>query len=70
MNAVQASWYLLLIPMAIGISVIYRSLRETSYNEYWRSVIIMSIHIVVGISALSLVIGAFVQLVIPLLNQP
>ena len=70
MNAVQASWYLLLIPMAIGISVIYRSLRETSYNEYWRAVIIMTMQIVVGISALSLVIGAFVQLVIPLLNQP
>jgi hypothetical protein len=70
MNAVQTWWYLLLIPMAIGISMIYRSLRETSYNDYWRSVFIMTIQIVVGISALSLVIGALVQLVIPLLNQP
>ena len=70
MNAVQTWWYLLLIPMALGISIIYRSLRETTYNKYWKSVFVMTTQIVVGVSVLSITIGAFVQLVIPLLNQP
>ena len=56
--------------MAFGISVIYRSLRETSYSVYWRSVFVMTMQIVVGIAALSLAIGLFVQLAIPLINPP
>ena len=70
MNAMQTWWYLLLIPLAIGISVIYRSLRENSYSEYWRSVFVMTVQIVVGIAAISLAVGLFVQLAIPLINPP
>jgi hypothetical protein len=70
MNAMQTWWYLLLIPMAVGISVIYRSLRETSYNKYWRSVFVMTLQMVAGIMVLSIAIGLFVQLAIPLINQP
>ncbi|HIN09147.1 MAG TPA: hypothetical protein EYM64_01065 [Phycisphaerales bacterium] len=70
MNAMQSWWYLLLIPMAFGISVVYRSLRETSYATYWRSVLIMTIQVVVGITMLSVAIGVFVQWVIPLINSP
>ena len=70
MNAMQTWWYLLLIPLAIGISVIYRSLRENSYNAYWRSVFVMTVQIVVGIAAISLAVGLFVQLAIPLINPP
>jgi len=56
--------------MAFGISVVYRSLRETSYATYWRSVLIMTIQVVVGITMLSVAIGVFVQWVIPLINSP
>ena len=70
MNAAQTWWYLLLIPMAFGISVVYRSLRETSYTTYWRSVFVMTLQIVVGIAILSIAIGVFVQLAIPLINPP
>jgi hypothetical protein len=70
MNALQSTWYLLLIPMAFGIAVIYRALREESYTTYWRSVVIMTGQIVFGIAAIAFVLGMFVQLVIPLLNQP
>ena len=70
MNAFQSTWYLLLIPMAFGIAVIYRALREESYATYWRSVVIMTGQIVFGIAAIALVLGMFVQFVIPLLNQP
>jgi len=70
MNALQSTWYLLLIPMAFGIAVIYRALREESYATYWRSVVIMTGQIVFGIAAIALALGMFVQFVIPLLNQP
>ena len=70
MNALQSWWYLLLLPMAFGIAVVYRSLRERSYSTYWRSVLVMTGQVVVGIVALAAVLGVFVQYVIPLLNSP
>ena len=70
MNAMQPWWYVLLIPMAFGISVVYRALRESSYATYWRSVSIMTGQIVVGICAIAVAIGIFVQLIIPVLNSP
>ncbi len=70
MNAMQSVWYIFLIPMAFGIAVVYRSLREESYTTYWRSVTVMTSQIVFGIVAIAIVLGVFVQFVIPLLNQP
>jgi hypothetical protein len=70
MNAMQPVWYLLLLPMAFGISVVYRSLREYSYTLYWRSVVVMTSQVVFGIVAIAIMLGLFVQFVIPLLNLP
>jgi hypothetical protein len=70
LNAMQSVWYLLLIPMAFGIAVVYRALREPSYNTYWRAVVIMTLQVVFGIAAIAIALGVFVQWVIPLLNQP
>ena len=70
MNAVQAVWYLLLIPMAFGISIVYRAMREETYLTYWRSVVVMSSQIILGIVAIAIFLGLFVQLIIPLLSQP
>lgn len=70
MNAMQGVWYVFLIPMAFGISVIYRALREQSYTTYWRSVCVMTTQIVCGIAAIAIALGVFVQFVIPLLNSP
>ncbi|HIA72224.1 MAG TPA: hypothetical protein EYO01_05965 [Phycisphaerales bacterium] len=70
MNAMQSVWYLLLLPMVFGISVVYRALREKQYATYWRSVAIMSGQVVIGIVGIAVALGFFVQIVIPLLNQP
>jgi hypothetical protein len=70
MNAIQSWWYLLLIPLVFGISVIYRALRVEDYAIYWQSVIIMTVQIVLGIVGIAIALGMFVQWVIPLLNQP
>ena len=68
MNAMQSVWYVFIIPMAFGISVVYRSLRESTYTTYWRSVALMTTQIVLGIAAIAVALGIFVQVVIPLLN--
>ena len=68
MNAMQSVWYIFIIPMSFGISVVYRSLRESTYTTYWCSVVLMTIQIVLGIVAIAVALGIFVQLVIPLLN--
>ena len=70
MNAMQSWWYLLLIPLVFGISVISRALRVEDYAIYWQSVIIMTVQIVLGIGGIAIALGMFVQWVIPLLNQP
>jgi hypothetical protein len=70
MNAMQSVWYLLLLPMVFGISIVYRALREKQYANYWRSVAIMTGQVVIGIVGIAAALGLFVQIVIPLLNQP
>ena len=70
MNTLQSSWYLLILPMAFGISVIYKALHEDNTLNYWRSVFVMTIQIVLGISFLAVAIGLFIQLVVPLVTQP
>tara|TARA_Y100001968_G_C19342270_1_gene710147 strand:- start:434 stop:676 length:243 start_codon:yes stop_codon:yes gene_type:complete len=69
-NALQSVWYLLLIPLSLGISLMYRAIRETSAGDYWRSVNIMTVQIVVVIAALGVGLGFVVELLIPMLNSP
>jgi hypothetical protein len=70
LNAIQPTWYLLLLPLVLGIAIIYRAIREENYAVYWRSVAIMTGQVVFGIVAIAIALGLFVQLVIPILNQP
>jgi hypothetical protein len=49
-------WYLLLIPLAFGISVAYKAVRVHNMSRYWRQVLMMTVQIVgaiVGLGALS-----------------
>ena len=66
-NAFQDWWYLLLIPLSLGISIIYKALRMWTLNGFWRQVTIMTMQIVLGMIALAICLVIFVQLVIPLL---
>lgn len=70
MNAIQPLWYLLLVPMSFGISVIYKALHEENASRYWRSVSVMTTQIALGISLLAVGIGLFIQIVIPIVTQP
>ena len=68
MNFIQPYWYLLLIPISFGISIMYRAIRETSYSNYWKAVLVMTAQIVISIFAIAFLLILFVQWGIPLLN--
>ena len=62
-------WYLLLIPLAFGISVIYKALRMPSLDRFWVQVGIMTTQIVLAIVGLGVLLGAFVYWGIPFLAR-
>jgi hypothetical protein len=41
-------WYWLLIPMALGIALVYKAVRLPSLERYWRHVAVMTVQIVMG----------------------
>ncbi len=64
-NALQSWWYLLLVPLSFGVTVIYRALRMPSLERYWRQVFLMTVQIVVAMIALAIVLVVLVQVVVP-----
>ncbi len=47
-------WYLLLIPLAFGVSMAYKAVRVKTMDRYWRNVFAMTAQIVVGMLLLGL----------------
>ena len=66
-HALQDWWYLLLIPLAFGIAVIYKALRSSQLQHYWQSVLVMTGQIVAAMIALALVLVFLVQVLVPLI---
>jgi hypothetical protein len=60
-------WYLLLIPLAFGISVIYRALKLQNLDHYWRAVFTMTAQIVLAMIGLGIALIVLVVLILPLL---
>ncbi|MHC5023333.1 MAG: hypothetical protein ACYTGG_05410 [Planctomycetota bacterium] len=58
-------WYLLLVPLALGISMVYKALRMSSLHGYLRHVLVMTAQIVLAMIALAIVLTILVQWVIP-----
>jgi hypothetical protein len=67
-NALQGTWYLLLLPMAFGIAVIYKALRVRRMERYWSQVSLMTVQIVLAMVALAAGLAILVQLVIPMIR--
>ena len=65
MNWMQGVWYLLLIPLAFGISVIYKAIRVHDLATFWAQVWTMTLQIVLVIAALAILLVLFVRLVLP-----
>ncbi len=67
-NAFHDWWYVLLIPLAFGISVIYKALRMQVLRGFWHHVAVMTTQIVLAMIAMAIALAVFVQVVIPLLS--
>ncbi|MBX3386430.1 MAG: hypothetical protein KF768_07655 [Phycisphaeraceae bacterium] len=59
-------WFWLLLPMALGVSIVYKAIRLRDMERYWRAVMIMTVQIVVGMIVLGiasyLLVAVYVQL--------
>ncbi len=62
-------WYLLLIPLALGISIAYKAIRVQTLRGFWLQVLIMTSQIVLGVVALGLAVALFVELAIPAITS-
>jgi hypothetical protein len=58
-------WYLLCIPLVIGVAMVYKALWIPEGRSWGQQVIMMSVLMVGGLAGLAIVLGAFVQIVIP-----
>lgn len=66
-NAFHEWWFVLIIPMSFGISVIYRALKLPNLEHYWRAVMTMTAQIVLVMAALGVALVIVVVQIIPLL---
>ncbi len=64
-NPLQGFWYLLVLPLSFGISVIYKAMRMPSLEGFWRHVTSMTSQIILYMTALAIVLVLLVQVVIP-----
>jgi len=60
-------WYVLVIPLSFGISMVYKAMRLPSLEHYWRQVVLMTAQIVLAMIGMDLALIALVQWVIPML---
>ena len=63
----QDWWYLLLFPLAFGISMVYKALRCTNLKTYWHNVFVMTAQIVAAMIALAIGLIFIVQVLVPLI---
>lgn len=58
-------WYLLIIPMALGIAMAYKAVRVPDMSKFWLQALVMAAQIVLGMIALGTFTFIFVQVVLP-----
>lgn len=61
----QHWWWLLLIPMSIGVSLAYKAIRVESLNQLPRETLRMAVQIVFGMIGLALALYVLVILILP-----
>lgn len=61
-------WWLTLIPMAVLIAIAYKAVRKPSLKRYWRSVISMSLQIVLFITLAGAGVHVVVEWIVPALG--
>lgn len=65
MNALQDWWYLLIIPLAFGISMTYKAMRLEDMSRIWHQTLLMTVQVMLAIIGLALALGLFIAWIIP-----
>lgn len=68
-NLFHEWWYLLIIPLSFGISVVYKAVRMESLEGYWGQVALMTAQIVLAMIALAVCLVLLVVVLIPHIPQ-
>ena len=63
----QTWWFFLLLPLAFGISMIYKAMRCENLKTYWHNVFVMTAQIVAAMIALAVGLIFIVLVLIPLI---
>jgi hypothetical protein len=58
-------WWLLVAPLAIGLSIAYKAIRVKDLAELPRASLVMTVQIVAGLAALAVALFILVILVLP-----
>ena len=64
---IDAYWYLLLIPMSLGIALAYKSVRVRDMKDFPRQVLVLTIQIIVSMAGLGVGTYLVIQHAIPLI---
>ena len=62
---VQSSWLWLVIPLVVGISMMYKAIRVEALSGYWWQVAVMSMQVLAAFAGLVLGFLILVQVVVP-----
>jgi hypothetical protein len=60
-------WWLLMIPLVVGVAVIWKAVRLPSLERYWVAVAVMALQVFAGVAALGLGLLLLVRWLVPLL---
>ena len=60
-------WFVLLIPLALGVSVTYKAVRLPDLSRLWRETAILTTQIVIGIILLGLASFLVIQKILPII---
>ncbi|MDP7070749.1 MAG: hypothetical protein QF561_05305 [Phycisphaerales bacterium] len=66
--ALVAGWYLLCIPLVLGVSMVYRAVWTDQDGPWMRQVAVMSLLLVAGLIGVGIFLAVFVQAVLPTLG--
>lgn len=58
-------WFLLIIPIALGIAMAYMAVRVWDMRYFWNKALIMAAQIIAGMIALGALTFVFVQFILP-----
>ena len=57
-------WFLAIVPLALGISLVYKAIRVKTMDRYWYNVWSMTVQVVVGMFALAVAFYVLVEVIV------